>query len=145
MEVSVTIQLSVLPREKHAEQMRSVARSLTNDAGSVQVTCPAASPKQICARFTVPEAREGDVGGRIGRQFWQVENYQDSSIGFLRLVIRDRQTSGSSCAKSVFDAPGAGGENSRLVIARHRDHALRRVLMSVCDQDPVIETVGMAL
>src|SRR2546422_186631 len=82
MEVSVTIRLSVVPQHKHEEQMRSAARSLTNDPRSVRVNCPAASSKQICARFTVPDARQADVVDRIGRQFWQVQDYQDSSIGF---------------------------------------------------------------
>ena len=68
MEVSVTIDLSVVPQAKHVEQMRSAARSLTNDRSSVQVTCPPTAPRQICARFSVPDARQGDVVGRIGRQ-----------------------------------------------------------------------------
>ncbi len=88
MEVSVTIDLSVVPQGKHVEQMRSAAGSLTDDSASVQVTRPRTSPRQICARFTVPDARQGDVVGRIGRQFWQVEDYQYSRIGFSRRAGR---------------------------------------------------------
>jgi hypothetical protein len=92
MEVSVTIHLSVLPQHKHEEQMRSAAISLTDEPSSVQVTCPPSSPKQICARFTVPDARQEDVVDRIGRRFWQVEDYEDSSIGFSRSGWRTRRT-----------------------------------------------------
>src|SRR5438445_268616 len=96
MQVFVTIDLSITPQQRHVEQMRSAARSLTDDLDSVQVTCPSDSPKQIKARFTVPDARQVDVVDWIGRAFWQVEDYQDSSIGFSRSVRRTRRTSGSS-------------------------------------------------
>jgi hypothetical protein len=84
VEVSVTIDLSVAPQEKHIVAMRSAARLLTDDLESVQVICPPAEPKKIRARFSVPDARQEDVVDRIGRRFWQVENYQNSSIGFSR-------------------------------------------------------------
>ena len=96
MEVSVTVDFSVVPQEKHVAQMESAARSVTDDPDSVRVSCPSDSPKRICARFTVPDAREGDVVGRIGRQFWNVENYNDSSIGFSRPVRGKRRTRRSS-------------------------------------------------
>jgi hypothetical protein len=83
----------VEPQEKHLAQMRSAADTVTDDASSVQVTRPSASPKEIRAQFTVPDAREGDVVGRIGRQFWNVENYNDSRIGFSRPLKRNRRTS----------------------------------------------------
>jgi hypothetical protein len=92
MEVSVTIQLSLEPKIKHAAQMRSVARSLTDDPRSVRIICPPGSPKHISARFTVPDAREADVVNRIGRGFWQVEDYEDSTIGFSRSVRRTRRS-----------------------------------------------------
>jgi len=96
MEVSVTIDLSVVPGEKHVAQMRSAADALTDDPKSVQVNCPKPSPKQLCAQFSVPDARQEDVVDRIGRQFWQVENYNDSRIGFSRRAVRTRRTKGSS-------------------------------------------------
>ena len=96
MEVSVTICLSVMPQDKHVKQMQSAAGSLTDDPNTVQVACGPASSKQIFARFSVPDARQADVVDRIGRQFWQVEDYEDSSIGFSRTVRRIRRTSGSS-------------------------------------------------
>jgi hypothetical protein len=88
MDVSVTIDLSVTPEEKHVVAMRSAARSLTDDAKSVRVSCPATSPKKICAQFSVPDARQEDVVDRIGRRFWQVEDYQYSSISFSRRTKR---------------------------------------------------------
>jgi hypothetical protein len=96
MEVSVTVDLSVEPQERHLAQMRSAACSLTDDPGSVEVICSSTSPRTVRARFSVPDAREGDVIDRIGRQFWQVENFNDSSIGFSRPARRKRPTSGSS-------------------------------------------------
>ena len=96
MEVSVTIDLSVDPQSKHVEQMQSAARSLTDNLSSVRVTCPPAAPKEICAVFSIPKARQIDVVDMIGRRFWQVEDYQDSSIGFSAARKRTRRTSGSS-------------------------------------------------
>jgi hypothetical protein len=96
MEVSVTIDLSVEPEERHVTQMRSAASSLTDDPMSIRVSCPPTSPKQIRAEFSVPDARQEDVVDRIGRQFWQVENYNDSTIGFSRAARRIRRTRGSS-------------------------------------------------
>ncbi len=84
MEVSITIDLSVAPQEKHVAAMRSAARSLTDDPESVRVTCPPDTSKKICACFTVPDARQEDVVDGIGRRFRQVEDYQHSSIGFSR-------------------------------------------------------------
>ena len=92
MDVSVTVDLSVEPQEKHVAQMRSAALSVTDNPDSVHVTCSSNSPKQICARFSVPDAPQGEVVGRIGRQFWNVENYNDSSIGFSRAAKRKRRT-----------------------------------------------------
>jgi hypothetical protein len=84
MNVSVTLRLSVLPQDKHVEQMGWAALSLTHEPNSVQVICPAPPPIQIRARFTVPDARQEDVVDRVGRRFWQVADYLDSSIGFSR-------------------------------------------------------------
>lgn len=84
MNVSVSIDLSVPPQEKHVAAMRHAAGSLTDDPSSVRVIWL----KQICAHFTVPDARQEDVVDRIGRRFWQVENYCDSSIGFSRKPTR---------------------------------------------------------
>jgi hypothetical protein len=100
MNVSVTLDLSVAPGEKHAAQMRSAALCVTDDPNSVQVSCPPSSPKQICAQFSVPDARQEDVVGRIGRQFWNVENYNDSSIGFSRRPSSKRRTSRPKKPKS---------------------------------------------
>jgi hypothetical protein len=82
MKVSVTVDLSVPPREKHFAAMQSAARSITDDLESVRVTCPPTTPKKIHAEFSVPDARQGDAVDWIGRQFWQVDDYQNSSIGF---------------------------------------------------------------
>jgi len=82
MNASVKIELSVAPEEKHFAQMRDAAEALTDNPESVQVTHSPESPKKICACFSMPHARQGDVVDRIGRQFWQVDNYNDSSIGF---------------------------------------------------------------
>ena len=82
MMLSVTIDLSVAPQDKHMEQMKAAALALTNDSSSVRVICPRELPKRICAAFTMLDARQADVVDRIGRQFWQVDNYNDSSIGF---------------------------------------------------------------
>lgn len=92
MEVSVTIRLSVPPQDKHMEQMQSAALSLTDVLASVQVTCSPSSPKEVTACFTVPDARQEDVVDRIGRGFWQVEDYSDCSIGFYRPRRGSRRT-----------------------------------------------------
>jgi hypothetical protein len=73
-------------------QMRSAARSLTDDLSSVRVTCPPTSPHRISAHFSVPDARQADVVDRIGRRFWAVENYSDSMIGFSRPTRQQRRT-----------------------------------------------------
>ena len=90
MEVSVTIDLSVSPQEKHVAAMQCAAQSLTDDLRSVRVTCPPTWPKKISAHFSVPNARQEDVVDQIGRRFWQVEDYQNSSIGFSRRQNRRR-------------------------------------------------------
>jgi hypothetical protein len=100
MKVSVTIDLSVAAQEKHVAQMRSAACFLTDDPGSVQVSCPPGSPKKIRAQFSVPDSRQEDVVGRIGRQFWNVENYNDSSMGFSRRTSPRRRSSHSKKPKS---------------------------------------------
>jgi hypothetical protein len=82
MNAFVTIDLSVEPQPKHVAQMKSAAMALTDDSGSVEVTCPPESPKKIRARFSVPDARQADAVDGIGRAFWQVDNYNNSSIGF---------------------------------------------------------------
>ncbi len=82
MNVSVTLELSVPAAEKHWRQMRQEAELLTNCQSSVQVSQPAGNPKSLNVRFTVPNARQEDVVDHIGRQFWNVEDYADSSIGF---------------------------------------------------------------
>ena len=92
MEVSVTIRLSVPPQDKHMEQMQSAAFSLTDVPASMQVTCSPSSPKEVTACFTVPDARQEDVVDRIGRAFWQVEDYSDCSIGFYRPRRGSRRT-----------------------------------------------------
>ena len=84
MQVSVTIDLSVVPQEKHVVAMRTAANSLTDGRDSVRVSCPPDASKKICAHFSVPDARQEDVVNRIGRRFWQVEDYQNSTIGFSR-------------------------------------------------------------
>jgi hypothetical protein len=96
MGVSVTIALSVVPEEKHIAQVRSAAHELTDDPKNVQVDCPTTSPNLIRARFSVPDARQADLVDRIARQFWNVDDYNDSSIGFSRRAAGSRRTRGSS-------------------------------------------------
>jgi len=92
MQVSVTIDLSVMPESRHLEQMRSAAVSLSDDSSSVRVACLPDAPRKIEAQFSIPDARQIDVVDRIGRRFWQVEDYRDSSIGFSRPSKRKRRT-----------------------------------------------------
>jgi len=82
MKVSVTIDLSVPAVKKHWRQMELAAAVLTDSRSSVQVSQPAGNRKRLIARFTVPKARQADIVDRIGRQFWNVEDYCDSTIGF---------------------------------------------------------------
>src|SRR5258706_14067769 len=107
MEVSVTIALSVVPEEKHVAQMGSAARALTDDPKNVRVDCPRTSPKLIRARFSVPDARQADVVDRIARQFWNVENYDNSSIGFSRRAARGRRTRGPGQRRGARSAPAS--------------------------------------
>ncbi|MBM3835796.1 MAG: hypothetical protein FJ403_21505 [Verrucomicrobia bacterium] len=92
MNAFVTIDLSVEPQPKHVAQMKSAAMALTDDPISVEVACPPESPKKIRARFSVPDARQADVVDGIGRAFWQVDNYNNSSIGFGPAARGKRRT-----------------------------------------------------
>ena len=92
MNAFVTIDLSVVPEPKHVAQIEAAARALTSDLSSVQVTYPPEAPKRIRARFSVPDARQLDIVERIGRGFWQVENYNALSIGFGPCSRRKRRT-----------------------------------------------------
>ncbi|MEI6782550.1 MAG: hypothetical protein WCQ21_16705, partial [Verrucomicrobiota bacterium] len=94
MEVSITVYLSVEAQDKHLVQMQSAALSTTDDPKSVRVIYSSRLAKQICVQFTVPDARQADVVGQIGRQFWNVENYNDSCIGFSRPLAKKRRTRG---------------------------------------------------
>jgi len=82
MKVSVTIDLSVPAVKKHWRQMEWAAAFLTDSRSSVRVSKPAGNPKRLTVRFTVPKARQADIVDRIGRQFWYVEDYSNSTIGF---------------------------------------------------------------
>jgi hypothetical protein len=130
MNVSVTIDLSVAPEEKHVAQMRSAALSLTDDPDSVQVSCPPSSPKQICVQFSVPKARQEDVVDRIGRQFWNVENYNDVGICFSKRTRPKRRLSRPEKPKSDREkfrdfvethAPGATAEMSDTELTHLQD------------------------
>src|SRR5689334_19298643 len=92
MNVSVTIQLSVPAAVKHWRQMQQIAASLTDSKESIQVSQPAGEPKELTVRFTVPQARQADIVNHIGRQFWNVENYSDSTIGFSSEPRRTRRS-----------------------------------------------------
>ena len=83
MNVSVRIDLTVPALEKHWQQMRRAAGVLTNEKSSVQVAQDANNPKRLTARFTVPNAPQGDVVDHIGHEFlnW-IEDFSDSAIGF---------------------------------------------------------------
>ena len=91
MNVSVTIDLTVPANKKHRRQMQQTAEILTDSRASVQVSQPAENPKSRNVRFTVPKARQEDIVDRIGRQFWAVEDYANSSIGFSSERRRPRQ------------------------------------------------------
>ena len=80
MNLSVTIELTVPAVEKHWRQMERIAEVLTDSKGSVLVTQPAGNPKRLAVRFTVPRARQEDIVDRIGREFWSIEDYCDSTI-----------------------------------------------------------------
>lgn len=82
MNVSVTIDLAVPAVEKHWGQMERIAEVLTDARDSVQVSQPADNPMRLAVSFTVPKARQEDIVDRIGREFWNIEDYCDSSIGF---------------------------------------------------------------
>ena len=94
MNVSVTITFTVPAGEKHRWQMQQAAEDLTNAKSSVQVLQLAGDPKRLTARFTVPQARQGDIVDHIGRKFWDyIEDYADSSIGFSSETRRSKRSS----------------------------------------------------
>jgi len=82
MNVSVTVDLTVPANKKHWRQMQQTAEILTDSRGSVQVSQPADNPKSLNVRFTVPKARQEDIVDRIARQFWNVEDYADTTMAF---------------------------------------------------------------
>jgi hypothetical protein len=83
MKVTVTIDLTVSALKKHWRQMDGAARVLTDAKKSVRVSQPAGKPKQLTVSFSVPKARQADVGDHIARQFWYwIENYGNVSVCF---------------------------------------------------------------
>jgi len=92
MNVSVTIDLSILAVEKHWRQIQLAAEQLTNAKESVQVSQPANNPKRLTVSFTVPKARQADIVDHIGREFWGVDDYSDSAIRFASEPQRTRRT-----------------------------------------------------
>jgi hypothetical protein len=82
MKVSATIKLTVSAAAKHFQQVREAAEGLTDSRDSVEVVRLPDDPTSVKARFSVADARQEDVVNRIGRQFWNVEDYADSTIGF---------------------------------------------------------------
>jgi hypothetical protein len=82
MTASDTITLGVRAQPRHRQQMHTAAASLTNSPSSVRVTQPTGQPFKLNATFAIPDARQADVVDRIGRAFWNVEDYSDSAIGF---------------------------------------------------------------
>ena len=92
MNVSVTIDLLVLAVEKHWRQIQLAAEKLTNAKESVQVSQPANNPKRLTVSFTVPKARQADIVERIGREFWNVDDYSDSAIRFTSEPLLTRRT-----------------------------------------------------
>jgi len=82
MNVSVTIKLTVPAVAKHVQQVREAAAGLSDSSSSVEVVRLPDEPRSLQVRFTVPDARQEDVVDRIGRQFWNVEDYSTSAIGF---------------------------------------------------------------
>ena len=91
MDVRVRVDLSVAPQKKHVEQMRLGAWLLADDKSSVRVTRSDENVKSLVAAFTIPKARQIDVVDRIGRQFWNVEDYQDLTIWFPQPPRRPRR------------------------------------------------------
>ena len=82
MYVQVTVEIGVIPIAVHHKEMRSAARSLTNDKNSVHVAALKDGEMEITAVFTINKARQMDVVDKIGRRFWDVGDYQTSSISF---------------------------------------------------------------
>jgi repressor LexA len=85
MYVQVTVEIGVIPTAVHHQEMRSAARSLTNDKNSVHVAALKDGEMEITAVFTINTARQMDVVDKIGRRFWNVEGYQGCSINFPKL------------------------------------------------------------
>ena len=84
MIVVVTIDLTRRVLKKHQKQMQEAARDLTNDRTSVEIHTFEKEPVRVMARFSFPDARQIDVVDQIGRAFWDVDDYNDSSISFSK-------------------------------------------------------------
>jgi hypothetical protein len=91
MNVSVTVKLTVPAVAKHLQQVRDAAEGLTDSRSSVEVLPLPDDPTSVKVRFTVPDARQDEVVDRIGRRFWNVDDYSTVSIGFGPRRRRSRQ------------------------------------------------------
>ncbi len=88
MYVQVEISLDTNPIDVHQEDMRTAARSLTNDTSSVHIIVPENQENVIIAMFTIAKARQMDVVDKIGKRFHFVDDYADCSIQFPKKAPR---------------------------------------------------------
>jgi hypothetical protein len=82
MKVRVELKLDTPPTLTHKEGMYFAASQLTNNESSIDIYMPESKSNLIVAEFTIQKARQIDVVDKIGKKFWYVEDYSDSSIRF---------------------------------------------------------------
>ena len=108
MNVKVEIELTQAPTEHEAQQMYAAAEFLTDDDESIVITPSAKQPPAIVAEFTIPKARQIDVVDHIGRAFWQVDHYNDSTIWFPKHPARRRARASRRQQKNLTYTPKQG-------------------------------------
>jgi hypothetical protein len=84
MEVFVKLDSLVPVKRTHLTLARSCALALTDHLASMEIEHAPQSkfPNRINVKFTIKKARQIDVVDQIGRRFWEVPGYHDSSIAF---------------------------------------------------------------
>ena len=55
MQVAIDVELSAVPEARHIEQVRSVARNLSDNGESVHVTVSSDIPRSVVAVFSMPK------------------------------------------------------------------------------------------
>ncbi|MCP4699029.1 MAG: hypothetical protein GY862_19575 [Gammaproteobacteria bacterium] len=91
MNVKIEISLDVSPSGRHEEQARNIAEHLADDKSRVMVFAHPRRSKMLVAEFTIKKARQIDVVDKIGKSFWDVEDYNDSSIAFPATRTKKRK------------------------------------------------------